>query len=223
MPPEGDYKKGSDGSLVMGDEKMTLLTGNRLLYDKNGAIEFADVATTTKDSILFIRAAMMLQKAYEQKNKVAKKQLLDSCIKFMTIVLKNDPKSPYAYFNRSLAYCQLDNPDSAAHDAIRVSLYAPDFASLHDLRSAIGDSYVRMGWEKYGKIHKYKDAIRVLAKGIIIAPDNSALWYNLGGAYYSNKQYGQAEEAFKQCLALDPTNEHAKSGLDAAAEMETRK
>ena len=197
MPPEGDYKINASGYLAMADEVIEII-GKRLLYNKNGAVEFANLKTSFEDSILFTRAAIMLNHADEIKNKITRKKVLDSCILFINRVLKDEPITKEIYFNRSLIYLKLDEPDSAAHDALKLSFYAPDFPDLHALISAIADSYSKTGWEKYGKVHKYKEAIAVFTRGLLVAPDDAGLWYNIGGAYYSNKQYSYAKDAFKR-------------------------
>jgi tetratricopeptide (TPR) repeat protein len=56
-------------------------------------------------------------------------------------------------------------------------------------------------------------AIYELRKTIILDKLNPEGFYNLGGAYYQNKQYDKAKIYWEQCLKLKPDHVQAKSGL----------
>ena len=60
------------------------------------------------------------------------------------------------------------------------------------------------------------EAIAEFKKGIAIDSTNYDLWYNLGGAYYSNRQFAEAVEAWKMSLRIKPDYVKAQQGMQAA-------
>jgi len=61
----------------------------------------------------------------------------------------------------------------------------------------------------YDQDHKAKKAIEAYQSGIKIMPDYQRLHYNLGIAYFRNKQYAEAESEAIEAIKLDP--KHASS------------
>jgi tetratricopeptide (TPR) repeat protein len=80
----------------------------------------------------------------------------------------------------------------------------------------LADFYMRNGWESYGKYNMYAGAIKEFQKGLAIDSVNAEIWYNMGGAYFSNRQYGDALAAWKKTLQLKPSYQRAQEGLRAA-------
>lgn len=71
----------------------------------------------------------------------------------------------------------------------------------------------------------YDDAnyAEAIAIGEQVARDygvSSGLYYNLGNAYYKNKQYAQAILNYERCLLMDPSNNDARANLELA-QMQT--
>ena len=56
-------------------------------------------------------------------------------------------------------------------------------------------------------------AIYELRKTIILDKLNPEGFYNLGGAYYQNKQYDKAKFYWEGCLKIKPDHAQAKAGL----------
>lgn len=66
----------------------------------------------------------------------------------------------------------------------------------------------------------YAEAIAIgeqVAKDFGVSP---GLYYNLGNAYYKNKQYAQAILNYERCLLMDPSNNDARTNLELA-QMQT--
>jgi tetratricopeptide (TPR) repeat protein len=55
-------------------------------------------------------------------------------------------------------------------------------------------------------------AIYELRKTIILDKLNPEGFYNLGGAYYQNKQYDKARYYWQECLKIKPDHVQAKAG-----------
>ncbi len=58
-----------------------------------------------------------------------------------------------------------------------------------------------------------------MKKGLEIAPNNPEIWYNLGGAYFTMKEYPKAMEAWEKTLQLKPSHQQAQQGYAAIKAM----
>ena len=54
-----------------------------------------------------------------------------------------------------------------------------------------------------------------MEEAVQVDPNNPKYWYNVGGAYFTLKQYGKAKQAWERTLTDDPNNQEAKKGLVA--------
>jgi tetratricopeptide (TPR) repeat protein len=102
-------------------------------------------------------------------------------------------------------------------DTVRM-LY-PTYPTLPGMYKLISEHYIRTGWESYGRVGKFAEAIGEYRKGLEIDSTNADLWYNVGGAYYSNKRYAEAIEAFKMSLKYKPGNPQAQNGIMASTQL----
>jgi tetratricopeptide (TPR) repeat protein len=121
-----------------------------------------------------------------------------------------------AYLNRGIAYYKLGQIDKAKENMDIVKSLYPSYPTLPAMYKLVGDYYMRSGWDKYGKYGRYAEAIQEFQKGLAVDTTNADLWYNLGGAYYSNKQYLEAAGAFQRTLRLRPSYMEAQQGMNAA-------
>jgi tetratricopeptide (TPR) repeat protein len=71
----------------------------------------------------------------------------------------------------------------------------------------------------YVLLNDYPDAIKWMRQAIDFDPKNEAAWYGLGRCYYSQSSFGEAEQAFRYALKLDPTDLRAQVNLALALEM----
>lgn len=62
----------------------------------------------------------------------------------------------------------------------------------------------------------YADAVKGLAAATAKNPGQSDLWYLLGNAYFSDKQFDKAIEAYLKCLELSPKFNRARVNLGIA-------
>ena len=91
----------------------------------------------------------------------------------------------------------------------------PDIPRYHDILAA---GYLNKALN-YGKEQKFMEAIAEMEKAKQIAPNNPDVWYNLGGAYYTIKDYPKAMEAWQHTLQLKPDHAQAKQGCEALQRM----
>ena len=120
------------------------------------------------------------------------------------------------FLNQGIAYYKLGQLDSAQNCLDSVRKYYPNYPTLANLYTLLSTYHMRNGWDKYGKFGKYPEAIAEFKQGIAIDSTNSELWYNLGGALFSNKQYKEAIEAWQVSLKLKPDQPQAEQGMKAA-------
>jgi tetratricopeptide (TPR) repeat protein len=66
-----------------------------------------------------------------------------------------------------------------------------------------------------GKVNNAPAAIIALKKGLMADNTNPDLWYNIGGAYFTIKQWDSARYAWNAAIQLKPDYELAKKGLAA--------
>ncbi len=136
-------------------------------------------------------------------------QLLDHALEI-------HPKFVAAFLNRGIAFYKLDSIEKAKANMDMVKQLYPTYPTLAPMYKLIADHYAKTGWDKYGKIGRYTEAVAEFRKGLEVDPSNADLWYNTGGAYYSNHQYAEAMAAFQQTLKLRPDYAPARQGLQAA-------
>ncbi len=67
----------------------------------------------------------------------------------------------------------------------------------------------------YGSKNQPYRAISELRKATELAPDSARFWYNLGGAYFTVKNYDSARIAWNMTLKLNPGYIEAQRGLQA--------
>lgn len=71
----------------------------------------------------------------------------------------------------------------------------------------------------YVLLNDYVDAIKWMRQAIEFDPANESAWYGLGRCYYSQSSFGDAEQAFRYALKLNPTDLQAQINLALTLEM----
>ena len=185
---------------------------------KNDNILFAADLKTVPNSVLVLGnvAASDITLADDQKTDSARNKYLYDAIRLLDHAINIHRKFVAGFLNRGIAWYKLGNMDNAKANLDSAKALYPTYPTLPGIYALIGNDYMKKGWEKYGKIGKYPEAINEFIKGITIDSTNSDLWYNLGGAYYSNKQYSEAVSAWRIALKLKPDNIQAQKGMEAA-------
>ena len=161
-------------------------------------------------------AAALITMSDNEKNEKVKNEELHRAIGLLDKAISVHPKFVAGFLNRGIAYYKLGMLDSAKRCLDSVRANYPNYPTLKTLYSLLGDYHMKNGWNNYGQYGKYPEAIAEFKIGISIDSTNSELWYNLGGAYFSNKQYKEAIEAWLVAQRLNPTHEQTKQGMQAA-------
>jgi tetratricopeptide (TPR) repeat protein len=71
----------------------------------------------------------------------------------------------------------------------------------------------------YVLLNDYPDAIKWMRQAIDMDPKNEPAWYGLGRCYYSQSSFGDAVQAFRYALKLDPTDLRAQTNLALTLDM----
>ena len=164
-------------------------------------------------------AAAYITLADQETNEIKKNNYLHEAIAMLDKAIAIHPTFVAGYLNQGIAYFKLGELDSAQKCLDSVRKNYPSYPTLKNLYTLLGDYHMRNGWNKYGKYGKYPQAINEFQQGIAIDSSNAELWYNLGGAYYSNKQPAEAISAWNMAIKLNPNHEQAKQGMQAAYMM----
>ncbi|NDC40750.1 MAG: tetratricopeptide repeat protein [Chitinophagia bacterium] len=205
----------ASGLVVVGFSALTI---DRNPKWKNDKTLFTEDIKVVPNSVLVlgnVAAAYITMSDYETNEKV-KGDELQKAIKLLDHALELHPKFVAGYLNQGIAYFKLGQIPEAKRCIDSVKANYPNYPTLKTLYNLLADYYLKQGWNKYGKIGKYPEAIEEFKKGLAIDSTNFELWYNMGGAYYTNKQYREAINAWNMSLQIKPGYQQAIQGMNAA-------
>ncbi len=221
IQPAGLGPKVLAGFMIVVVGLMSFKTIDRNVAWKNDSTLFGTDIKTVPNSVLVnanVAASYITLADYAEDSARREKYLTDA-VKILDHTLSIHTKFVAAYLNRGIAWYKLQNIDKALENVNKVKELYPTYPTLPGMYKLICDYYLKAGWEKYGKFGKYPEAIAMYKAGLKIDSTNVDLWYNMGGAYYTNRQPQEAVEAFSKALEISPDNEQSKRGLSAALQM----
>ena len=161
-------------------------------------------------------AAADVTQADFQTDSIKRKEYLYKAIELLDHALTIHNTFVAGYLNRGIAYYKLGLIDKAKENVDKVAQLYPTYPTLPGMYKLISDFYMKRAWNEYGSKGKYPEAIVELKKGLSIDSTNAELWYNTGGAYYSNHQLMEAIYAWQRALKIKPDYVQAQQGLGAA-------
>jgi len=152
--------------------------------------------------------------AQEPQNKERMKGLLDTAMIYLHKSITIFKTYDVSYFNLGVCYLNLGNPDLAKAYWDTTRKITPTYPPLQDKGELLGRAFLAQGLQlaDQGKVN---DALRELKQGIRSDNNNPDIWYNLGGAYYTLKQYDSARYCWKAALILKADYTQARQGLGA--------
>jgi len=198
------------------------ITINRNNAWKNDGTLFAEDIKTTPNSILVNAnvAAALISKSDYEKDETIKKETLHKAIQLLDKAIDLHQHTFVAGFlNRGIAWYKLGDIDKAKANMDSVKALYPNYPTLKGMYALLSTYYLKNGWDSYGKYGKFPEAIGEFKKGLSFDSLNADLWYNLGGAYFSNHQLPEAVNAWRASLNIKPGNVQAQQGMQAALEM----
>lgn len=185
---------------------------------KNDSTLFGTDIKTVPNSVLVNAnvAASYITLADFAKDSTERKKYLTDAVTILDHTLGIHRKFVAAFLNRGIARYKLGDIVAATANIDTVRMLYPTYPTLAGMYKLICDHYLKLGWEQYGKHGRYAEAIEVYKTGLKVDSNNIDLWYNMGGAYYTNKQPNEAIAAFQRALKLQPGNPQAQAGLNAS-------
>ncbi len=184
---------------------------------KNDATLFSTDLKTVPNSVLVNAnvAASYITIADYQKTDTARRKYLYDAIGILNHTLTIHRTFVAGFLNRGIAWYKLGDVDRAKPNIDTVRSLYPNYPTLPGMYKLISDYYLKNGWESYGKQGRYTEAVAEYKKGLLVDSTNADLWYNMGGAYYTNKQYMEALGCFQRAQKLKPDNPNAAQGINA--------
>jgi protein O-mannosyl-transferase len=211
------------------ERKKTILIGFTLLVTvASAAVVIPRNSDWKNDNTLFIKDAQTnpnsalingnAGKAYVDlseipENKPDEKELLTKAIFHLERAVTIHKQYVNGYLNLGVCYFKLKDYDKAKEYWEKARTLFPNNPYVIKNFSILGITYLNEA-VKIGAKEPEK-AVALLEKAVATDPTNPDLWYNLGGASYTIKNFQRAREAWIKTLELKPDYQQAQQGLSA--------
>ena len=179
----------------------------------------ADIKVVPNSALVCANVAASLITLADTAQPAQRMEMLQRSVTLLDHALDIHPTMVASFMNRGIAYYKMGEMDKAKANLDSVKRHYPNYPTLPGIYKLIGDDYMKQAWDKYGSKKMYPEAVATLLKGVTIDSANADLWYNLGGAYYSNKQLPEAVQAWQMAIRIKPDHVKARQGLQAAMGM----
>ncbi|MBS1636707.1 MAG: tetratricopeptide repeat protein [Bacteroidetes bacterium] len=122
------------------------------------------------------------------------------------------PRYVNGYLNLGLAYYKLKRDREALFYWKHAERLYPNNPYLKNYYIVFYNDLLGRGYQKAQR-QQLDSAVYELNKCIILDKLNPEGWYQLGGAYYTKKNYAEAKRCWEECIRLNPSHAQAKQGL----------
>ena len=182
---------------------------------KNDTTLFINDAETVPYSALVNGNAgkAYLDLADKPENKANEKDLIEKAIVHLSRSVDVHKAYVNGYLNLGVAYYKLKDYENARIQWDKVAEIYPNNPFLKRNYTVLAGIYYNKGMEKGGKAPM--EAIQFLEEAVRMDQGNAEYWYNLGGAYYTVKDFEKARNAWNTTLQLNPNKVEAQQGLAA--------
>ena len=181
---------------------------------KNDITLFLKDVETVPNSVLVLgNAGARYIDLSDTKNFVKKrKESLETGIKYLKHAVELHPRYVNGYLNLGLGSYKLGRDRDALYYWKHAEHLYPNNPYLKSYYIVMYNDLLNRGYQKAQR-GRLDSAIYELRKTIILDRLNPEGYYNLGGAYYQNKQYDKAKYYWEECLKVNPNHAQAKAGL----------
>ncbi len=146
-------------------------------------------------------------------NKDQEKELVSKGIYHLTRAVSIHDKYVNGYLNLGVGYFKLKEYDKAMENWSKAKAIYPRNPFIKRNFELLAATYFNEGMTIGGK--DVPQAIILLEKAVSIDSTNADYWYNLGGACFTNKDFGKARTAWSKTLQLKPDYVQAQQGIAA--------
>ena len=136
---------------------------------------------------------------------------LEKGLKYLKHAIELHPRYVNGYLNLGLGSYQLGRDRDALFYWKQAEALYPNNPYLKNYYIVFYNDLLNRGYQKAQR-GQLDSAIYELRKTIILDKLNPEGFYNLGGAYYQNKQYDKARYYWQECLKIKPDHVQAKAG-----------
>jgi hypothetical protein len=146
----------------------------------------------------------------EPENKAIEQDLVKKSIAPLRHAISLHPTYLNGYLNLGVAYFKLGMLDSTYANWLKGHELAPNNTLMHSYAAI----FMNRGLVAARK-NNMTEALAELNKAALLDQNNADIWANLGGAYYTLKQYEKAKSMWENALRVDPNHVEAKRGYQA--------
>ncbi|MBA3649070.1 MAG: tetratricopeptide repeat protein [Chitinophagales bacterium] len=122
------------------------------------------------------------------------------------------------WLNIGVAYVRLDSTEKAEAAWNKARAIDPDDGNLKEYDKYLANYHYKKGMTE-GTSQNFDASITEFLTAVRYAPNDAEGWYNLGGAYFSKKEYEKAKQCWQKTLFLNPQHAQALAGMDAIKQL----
>lgn len=146
---------------------------------------------------------------------------LNKGMKFLKHAVELHPRYVNGYLNLGLGSFKLGNMRDALFYWKHAENLYPNNPYLTSYYQVFYNDLLNKGYQMAQRGH-LDSAIYTLRHTMLLSKNNPEGYYNLGSAYYQNKQYDKAKYYWEECLRLNPNHAQARAGLSTIVAVPTQ-
>ncbi len=203
---------------------VTILAGARTVtrnaeWSSDESLWLADVETVPGSALANGNAGNQMIIIGDRLEVVSEKnERYSQAIEYLQKSLNIYPRYVNSLINLGLVYYRLEDYGKAEKYWDRARTIFPTNKHLLECYNSLATYYFSQGLQ-YGVKGNFPLSIDYMEKAKTLDPENGLIWANLGGAFYTVKDYEMAEKHWRKSLEYLPGNADAANGLQALKQL----
>ena len=186
-------------------------------WKDNHSLFIADVNSVPESAKANLNAGLVyLEEGGKQKGS-EKEKSLNHAKYYLQKGIAIYPSFADGYFNMGVIYNWTGNYDSAEVWWNKAQIVNPNSSRVAEYNKVLAQHFFQSGIHK-GVEKNYNGSINYLLKALRYDSLNDEINYNLAGVYFTINDFGKAKYFFEKTLALNPADDKARAGLNAASQ-----